>query len=242
MTLADAKRIALGSSTAKLGEPTKMPGYSWGISAQACQRGRELAQNPDSPCAHCYARKNFYATWTPVLQAHRSRAGGAHHPRWADAMVRLIEHYTTPADPYFRWFDSGDLQGAWMLRKIVDVCYRTPWVQHWLPTHEPFIVERYARAADAGLVKPIAPNLCIRVSADLIDLRARLPARLEGMPTSTVHHGHGNIFAVQVSGRRADTLECKAYVFASRKNAAGICGKCRACWNPAVRNISYPIH
>jgi hypothetical protein len=43
---------------------------------------------------------------------------------WVDAMAQAINQ--TEASGYFRWFDSGDLQGAWHLAKIVEVVNKTP--------------------------------------------------------------------------------------------------------------------
>jgi hypothetical protein len=235
MTLTKARTIALGSPTAKLGQPSKLPGHSWGISAQLCQRGSELDDNPNSPCSRCYARKNFYATWWPVRVAQRRRLLATHNPEWAAAMIRLIEHCTSPLEPYFRWFDSGDLQGAWMLKKIVDVCVGTPRIKHWLATHEPFMVQSYLEAAAAGVVPELPDNLCLRISGDVMDLPAKLPPGTEHLPTSTVHRFHGNPFVVE-------GIECKAYLKAKKAGAAGECGKCRACWDPRIGNISYPVH
>lgn len=238
MSIVRAKRIALGAEAANLGQPGKLPGYSWGISATACQRGSQLATRPGTVCSGCYARKNFYATWRPVQIAHRRRLQGIRHPDWVDAMVTLILSHTEPCDPYFRWFDSGDLQSVEHLHQIVRVCRRTPWVRHWLPTHEHQMVAIYLR----GEAAEIPPNLCLRLSADMIDEPPKLPRELRHLPTSTVHRGHGNDKVVQVSDDPKDSIECRAYTVASREGAAGLCRSCRACWEPRLQNVSYPIH
>ena len=79
------------------------------------------------------------------------------HPRWVDAMVTLIQ-----GEPWFRWHDSGDLQGAAHLKQIFEVCNRTPETRHWLPTREAKILK---------LMDPdiIPPNLIIRMSSHMID-------------------------------------------------------------------------
>ena len=233
MTLSHATRI-VGS----LGMPSKLPGHSWGISAKKCIRGSKLLGDPNTPCHSCYARKNFYATWIPVQIAHRRRLAGLNHSAWVDAITCLIENKTNPEDPHFRWLDSGDLQSPEHFAKIVEVCHKTPSIRHWLPTHEPAFVQSYIERADRFEVPCVPPNLCVRISADYLD-QAPPPTPL---PSSTVHRGHGNDCVVQVSDRRRDSIECKAYLVASHKGAAGVCGKCRACWNPRVKNISYPIH
>lgn len=237
MKIGEAKMVVLGSNQSNLGQPSKLPGHSWGISAQTCQRGSKLAKVPGSVCSGCYARKNFYATWKPVQVAHERRAANIDHPLWVDAMVTLITRYTEPDEPYFRWFDSGDLQSADQLARIAEVCRRTPGVSHWLATHEPFMVRQFL--ASGGV---IPSNLCLRISADMVDEPPEAVDGLAHLPTSTVHSGHGNDRVVQVSGHRRDSIECKAYTATTRKGAAGTCRNCRACWDPRVKNISYPVH
>ena len=56
-----------------------------------------------------------------------------HHSRWAEVMAFLIEQNSCG---YFRWHDSGDLQGQQHLDQIIEVCRLTPDVKHWLPTRE----------------------------------------------------------------------------------------------------------
>ena len=105
-----------------LGHPSKMPGYSYGISAQLCQTGGKLRGVPGSVCSSCYALTDWYRTWRPLLEGHRRRWQGIHHPRWVDAMVCLItSQCRTPDRAWFRWHDSGDLQGVWHLTAIAEV-------------------------------------------------------------------------------------------------------------------------
>lgn len=242
MTIKRAKEIVLGSSSGRLGETSKMPGLSFGISAFHCRRGRELAKDPNTPCAHCYAQTAFYKTWEPLVLGHKRRMKGLKHPLWVPAMVMLIVRYTKPNDPYFRWHDSGDLMGIWHLRNIVEVCRLTPEVWYWMPTHEPFIVLEYLELVRKGEAPEIPPNLRIRISADII---GEPPARIEGLEgilTSTTHRGHGEHRVVQVSDNPADSFECKAYLNGQRATDAGFCGDhCRACWED-VKNVSYGIH
>ncbi len=242
MTVERAREIALGRRDGKLGAPSKMPGFAFGLSAFKCQRGEILAQDPNSPCAHCYARSNFYLTKDTVREAHERRLQGLTHPEWVLAMVTLIVNEVDRNDPYFRWHDSGDLQGVWHLANIVDVCRQTPWVNYWLPTHEPFMVREYLERVKRNEALSIPPNLCIRVSADGMDQPPTHAEGLEGVRTSTVHHGHGNARVVQVSDRRNDSVECKSYLRSKKPGSAGVCGSCRACWNTDVINVSYPMH
>ena len=222
MTLAAAGRIA-GS----LGRNTKMPGWNYGLDAFQCIRGEELSKIPGSVCSDCYARKNFYKYWRPALIARERRMAGIDHPRWEDAMVELLHHRCRPTDDWFRWHGSGDLMSVAHLARVVRVCERTPWVHHWLPTHEPFIIRDYLR--DGG---SFPSNLVVRISADMID---GLPMVLEGiehLPTSTVH----TKAPIQVSALRRHSIECLAPL---RGNE---CGNCRACWSTKVRSVSYRHH
>ncbi len=66
-----------------------------------------------------------------------------------------------PPSGFHRWHDSGDLQSVEHLEKIIEVCRRTPQIQHWLPTRELAIL-RACR-------ERIPANLTIRVSATMID-------------------------------------------------------------------------
>ncbi len=230
MTVAQAEAIA-----GRLGHPSKMPGWSYGLSAKLCRRGGELDQVAGSVCnaQTCYAKSNFYRTWAPLHVGHRRRRTGIEHPLWVDAMVTMITVRCRPPHDYFRWHDSGDLQvlagaedGVRHLARIVEVCRRTPQVRHWLPTREYLDVARYLGAGGE-----FPPNLVVRLSATMIDEAPRLPEDLAGMPTSTVHTGE----TMPVEGKGA--VECRAVELRENK-----CGACRACWDPRVLNVSYPQH
>src|SRR5439155_3491496 len=97
------------------------------------------------------------------------------NPRWVNAITTLIRR---SGDRYFRWHDSGDLQNLEHLRNIIQVCNNLPHVRFWLPTREYQTVEGYRR-----LGGQIPSNLCIRLSAHLID--GKLPLNY-GLPVSTV--------------------------------------------------------
>lgn len=116
--------------------------------------------------------------------------------------------------PHFRWHDSGDIQGLWHLDLLVEVARRLPHINFWLPTREKKMIHDW-------MVKNgrFPKNLVVRVSSTMIDGPAPI-----GFPnTSTV-----------VTDKKKAT--CPAY------NQGGVCGDCRACWNPRVKNVSYPKH
>ena len=51
-------RLTLGAAHAiagSLGHPSKMPGYSYGLDARRCHRGRTMAQVAGSICSGCFA-------------------------------------------------------------------------------------------------------------------------------------------------------------------------------------------
>jgi len=234
MTVAEAKSIA-GS----LGHPSKLPGYSYGISAQNCQTGSKLRKVPGSVCASCYAMTDWYRSWEPLLEGHRRRWNGIHHPRWVDAMVRMIDaayaKQTDPKERYFRWHDSGDIQGTWHLDRIVQVCERTPSITHWLPTREYAIVGAYLASG-----KTIPRNLVVRLSAHMIDSEPVIPAELQAtighLPVSTVSTASLRVLGMQIVEGKG-SVECRAVEARDNK-----CGPCRACWDPRVRSVNYPAH
>lgn len=115
---------------------------------------------------------------------------------------------------YFRWHDSGDIQDMDHLNNIVDVAMRCPGTAFWLPTREKALVSRWLRNNPTGF----PPNLVVRVSGTMID----------GPPPK----GFPNTSTVTTSG----SPTCPAYT------QGGICGSCRACWDPGVGNVSYPKH
>jgi hypothetical protein len=205
-----------------------MPGRSYGLDAFQCITGSELAKVKGSTCEKCYARKNFYRTWIPAKVARERRHAALDHPRWVDAMVVCINHYCAD-EPWFRWHDSGDIMSVEHLERIVEVCARTPLVNHWLPTREEEFVRLYLERR-----RWIPDNLCIRISARMVGMRPKLRGRLTNLPTSTVHR-HGSL-PIMVDEHRHHSIACKA---PERENT---CGKCRACWSTKVVNISYPEH
>ena len=145
-------------------------------------------------------------------------------------MVHLIARSCRAPDNFFRWHDSGDLQGTWHLSNIVKVCELTPEVVHWLPTREYGMVESHLAS---GNVFP--PNLTVRLSGHMIDTEPVLPPALQGFPTSTVSTVSQRKSLQIVEGK--GSVECRAVEARDNK-----CGPCRACWEPLVTNVNYPQH
>ena len=142
--------------TGGLSAPSKMPGPAYNLPASMCLTGAKLVNVPGSVCAGCYALKGRYR-FNNVQQALQRRATSLEHPDWVNAMVALIAGHK-----YFRWHDSGDIQSVEHLKKIFEVCKRTPSTKHWMPTRE----ARFLKLLDPDI---IPPNLIIRMSSHMID-------------------------------------------------------------------------
>jgi len=238
MTLAEAKNIA-GS----LSFPSKMPSTSYAIPARACVAGAKLANIPGTVCSTCYALAGRASYQMPrgALGLER-RLAGLSHPRWVDAMVRLLLHthgggrikvdlglvgirrqklggsrYQWIDPGFHRWHDSGDLQSVEHLAAICEVARRTPAIKHWLPTQELGMVRRFLAAGGA-----IPDNLVVRVSSVMLDD----PRRRAWPLTSSVFTE-----APPLGAHR-----CPAPEQGHR------CLDCRACWSAEVPHIAYEAH
>jgi hypothetical protein len=196
-----------------LSSPSKMPCYSYGISAYRCDTGSKLVDVVGSTCADCYALKGFYGDWnTNLHKAHQKRYEAMQSPDWVNAMVFLI---TRKKMDYFRWHDSGDLQSFQHLLNLVTIAEACPGTAFWLPTREKKFVNQYQKAFG-----DFPSNLVVRVSATMVDDKAGDYAN-----TSTVHQDKAPI-----------GLACKA------PEQDGKCMDCRACWDKSVVNVSYAKH
>lgn len=208
--------------TGGLTQTSKMPCKSISLPTLACQTGYKLAQIPGTICADCYADKGFYAMYRNTIEpVQMARLAALDDPQWVDAMVVLIG-----TDPYFRWHDSGDLQGVDHLERIVQVCRATAETTHWLPTRETMVLLAYVRKHGAD---SLPANLIIRLSATYPDKPVTLPPELQGIPTIRTSNVHS-------PGAEPLGLACEAYT------RGGACGPCRACWSPEVPAVSYPKH
>jgi len=145
-----------------LGKTSKMPGYSLSLPASACKTGQKLMAIEGSVCSDCYACKGRYK-FKNVQDAMARRLQGLTHPAWTAAVTYLVTNSVTIGVPYFRFFDSGDLQSESHLMKIFAVCNNVPSVSFWLPTREHAIVKNVLRRF------PVPKNLTIRASSAMID-------------------------------------------------------------------------
>ena len=142
--------------TGGLSKPSKMPGPAYNLPASQCITGSKLAKVPGTVCHGCYALKGRYRfKKTKNAMARRLRA--LVHGSWTAAMITLITGHK-----YFRWHDSGDLQGPQHLKNIFEVAKATPDTKHWLPTRE----YKLLQFMDPAI---IPKNLLIRVSATKVN-------------------------------------------------------------------------
>lgn len=234
MNLRAARRI-VGS----LSFPSKMPGTSFSLPAQACITGGKLAQIAGTACAQCYALKDRWL-WPNPQKAMQRRLEGIRHPQWAEAIALMLNRlhakgrirvdlgntgvrlqklggsrFRYNEAGYHRWHDSGDLQSVEHFAKICAVARATPAIKHWLPTQELGMVRAYL--ARGG---KIPHNLVVRVSSIIIDDTTRRNWPL----TSSVASG------------AASGYVCPAPDQAHR------CMTCRACWDRAVPHLTYRLH
>ena len=114
---------------------------------------------------------------------------------------------------FFRWHDSGDLQGPEHLKKIFEVCKLTPETSHWLPTQE----RKLLQYLDPDI---IPTNLIIRLSN----------AKNDTKPGNAWTH-----WSTVVTKARAGHV-CPA------PEQGNECGDCRACWSKDVHEVQYKIH
>jgi hypothetical protein len=156
MNLKEAKAITGG-----LSNPGKMPGFAYNLPTWACVVGTKLRDVEGSTCSGCYAHERGRYRFKNVKDALNRRLNSLTDPRWIEAMTLLVSHYSLKV-PFFRWHDSGDLQGADHLKKIFEVCNATPQVQHWMPTREAKLLTLMDPAV-------VPKNLIIRMSSHMID-------------------------------------------------------------------------
>ena len=142
--------------THTLSNPSKMPGFSYGLPALECKTGSKLRLVPGTPCYGCYALKGCYS-FPDVKKAQYKRLRALAREPWTAAMAALIN---SKKSKWFRWHDSGDVQSLEHMKKILTVCRLTPDTKHWLPTQE----RDYLPAPEE-----VPSNLIIRLSGSKVD-------------------------------------------------------------------------
>ncbi len=194
-------------------KPSKMPCYAWGLPASRCRIGSVLAQKPNTTCSECYALKNLFRMGN-VQAAYERRYQGIFNPLWVAAMIAMCRWY---CDDYMRLFDSGDVQGVNHQLNIMRIALNVRDVIFWEPSREIQTIHTATREAiKLGIESP--DNLVVRLSAHMIDGK---PPKWPTTSTVVTDHADATCPALQQSNN---------------------CGDCRACWDPTVRNVAYPLH
>ena len=208
MNIKEAKEIIVS-----LGKPSKMPCPSYNTPAKLCVTGRRLRKVKGSTCHKCYAMRGNYVRPNVQRGLHK-RFNAFKNKRFVEAMSIMINNYSKKSG-YFRWFDSGDLQGLPMLEDINNIAWASPHVKMWLPTKE------YNLVKDHSL--DIAPNLIIRVSN---------PNKNKSFKGS---------FDYVSAVFEKDTLPKDSHICPSYKQG-NKCGSCRACWSTKIKEVVYLAH
>lgn len=178
---------------------SKMPCPSWSIPARLCKTGSLLAKNERSVCHTCYAQKGFYRMGnTKAAMERRYLAWKSNRELWVESMVEIMKRHD-----YFRWLDSGDIQGTEMLSDIISVAKQSSGTKFWAPTKEYALVKT---------ITELPENLVIRVSAPFIGM-----VLTSNLPTSSVVTADYNCKAYDQGGK---CLECRDCWDKSIKNIA----------------------
>lgn len=199
----------------KLSAPGKMPCKSWSLQAIDTCPGAKAPDGSLVPaCRGCYATDGKYRIKNVRNVREHNRADWR-RADWCDDMVSALE-----SEPYFRWFDSGDMYHLGLATKIAEVISRTPWCQHWLPTRQ----HKFEKYKTVIAFMESMPNCVVRRSSDCIH-----GTILAGKTTSTIYDPESQPVP-------SGAIACEAYT------RGGKCADCRACWDSDVPVIAYPQH
>jgi len=166
-------------------------------------------------CKNCYAVKGNYLFVNAVGRRKRNLLI-IKQDNFVSEMVKLLFN-----DRHFRWFDSGDISSVTVIKKIIQVCEATPWVQHWIPTNSwdvPKLIP-YLRELEN------LPNVTVRYSSR----KYNTPIKWH---TSSM---------VRTKEFTNSELPDGAYLCPSSEQD-GECKLCRACWDKNVPIIIYKKH
>ena len=208
-----------------LSQTSKMPSKSWSISALDCNIGSKLrASKQSTVCDGCYALSGMQIL--PVQQsayAKRLELWKTDRKLWVLSMDYLIKNMKAIQESkYFRWFDSGDLQGADMFKDIIELANLNPDIKFWLPTKEFKLVNIFSSI--------IPDNLNVRKSHPLINAYKMQP--IENVTASYVYDED-----------KLDTIPSNSKVCpATMPDSNKKCNDCRMCWDKSIESITYIKH
>lgn len=211
-----------GTAVKLLSNPSKMPGYSFGLPAGRSCPGAVYGEN--SICGSCYAQKGMYAFSKNVAIAQQARydwtlrslmtADG--RATWVTVMTAAVT-WATRKEPFFRIHDSGDMFSPQYVNMWAEVARNLPEVHFWAPTRS----YHYGNARILVALQNLAslPNVAIRPSALHINVEAPV---VDGLQAG--------------SGVKVDGWNCPA------STQGNVCGSCRACWTEKSTPIYYHLH
>jgi hypothetical protein len=201
-----------------LSNPSKMPCFSYSLPATACKVGSKLRNIKGSICEGCYACKGNYNYPCVKNALDRRLQSLTDLYQWTANMIKAIE---LTGNKWFRWHDSGDLQGLEHLEAIAAIAKALPNVSFWLPTKEYKVVKEYiAKHAQFPI------NLIVRVSAAMVD---QVAPKIAGLPTSVV-------MSTNVHDCPGNVHYCPA------PQQGGKCQDCRMCWDVNCLTVAYAKH
>lgn len=198
----------------KLSNPGKMPCKSWSLQAlDTCPGSTDDRGQLVAACRGCYATDgNYRFKSVKAVRDHNREAW--QDDAFANLMVEALDN-----DRYFRWFDSGDMYHLRLAEKILEICKRTPWVSHWIPTR----MYKFPKFAPVLAELEALPNVVVRYSSDSIS-GGVIPGRNSSTIVASAEHAPDGIEVCGAGSR------------------GGKCGPCRACWNKKVSVVGYVAH
>jgi hypothetical protein len=212
MRLTAQRRALLERRTGGLSRPSKLPGWSYSLPAGKACHVGSKLLNIESSVCHDCYAMKGHYRFPNVIDAQQRRLQAV---KFSPTWVDdMVELIGSKREKYFRWHDSGDLQSITHLNKIVQVATALPDYYFWLPTLEYLFIKSYRT-----MVGGFPVNVTVRLSTPIVD---------QTPPT---------------------TNECTSSVVTDALNATcpapqqgNTCGTCRACWNPAVKHVTYLQH
>ena len=210
----------------KLSNAGKMPCKSWSLEAlDTCAGSMDQHGDLVPVCADCYAAKGMYRfPAVKALRVHNKQDWK--RDEWVADMVTALQ-----GQPYFRWFDSGDVYHIGLMRKIFQVVEDTPDTMHWLPTR----MYKFKKFRTILLELAQYENVVVRWSID------------SGyMQLHQKHKPNMSVVIGKVASEYCDHVDSNDMTICRSsfkpKPEKGKCGDCRACWNRDVKVIAYVHH